>query len=124
MQQVCNFFKTIGRTIKSIFRNSMLASTTLFMILMIHFLAPVCLLQNLLFLVFAGSLGLHLPTLVAGRVLYSGLGWLGAAEPVLLVGLLVWAGHKIAVRRQPLFEQGFWTNRFNNLRVVINNRND
>ena len=117
MEHVANIFKSVVGTMKTIFRNSMLATSTVLMILLIHFLAPVSILQNILFLILASSLGLHLPTLVAGQVIFCSLGCLGAAEPVLLVGLLVWAMHKLMVRRVPLFDQGYWSNRINSFRV-------
>merc|ERR1712211_174369 len=89
----------------------------------LHLLTPSYLLHNLAFLVLAGGLGLPLDVLLAGQGLRWLLGCLAAAEPLLLIGLLVWAGHKVTVRKLPLVDRQYWINRMGNLRVVINQQN-
>jgi len=111
---------TLMQTLRQLFRNSMKATSFVMMILVLHLLTPSYLLHNLAFLVLAGGLGLPLDVLLAGQVLRWLLGCLAAAEPLLLIGLLVWAGHKVTVRKLPLVDRQYWINRMGNLRVVIN----
>jgi len=114
------FIKHLFETMRQVFRNSLMATSVFFGVMTVWLLTPTCLLQGAAFLVLASGLGLPMPVLVAGQVLRGAVGCLGAAEPLLLVGLLVWAVHKMAVRRQPLVDRGYWRNRLGNLGAVIN----
>lgn len=97
----------------------------MFAILFLYLLTPTCLLHSAAFLLLAAGAGLHLPTLLAGQLLHAVLGGLGAAEPVLLVGLLVWAGHKMLVRRRPLVDGAYWRGRMAGWREeVVNSCNN
>ena len=68
-------------------------------------LLPNSLLYSAAFLLLAGGLGLHLPTLVAGHVLY---GLLSCFDPFLLIVISLWALHKTFIRRKPLIDMQFW----------------
>jgi len=114
------FIKHLMETMRQVFKNSLMATWVFLGVMLVWLLTPTCLLQGAAFLVLASGLGLPVPVLVAGQVLRGAVGCLGAAEPLLLVGLLVWAVHKMAVRRQPLVDRGYWRNRFGNLGVIIN----
>jgi len=76
--------------------------------LLLLLLTPSWLFRVGVYLALAGWLGLHLPTLLAGHVLYLAVGGLACAEPLLAVGVLLWAAHKRLVRRQPLVDGEYW----------------
>ena len=119
-----SFFTTVGSVLRRVFQTSAMVSSTLFALFLLHLLAPTGLVHHALFLAVAGGLGLHLPTLLAGQLLHAVLRGLFFVEPLLLVGLLVWAGHKRLVRRAPLFNEAAWRHRFNVFRQdVVNHCN-
>jgi len=76
--------------------------------LLLLLLTPSWLFRVGAYLVLAGWLGLHVPTLLVGHVLYLVVSGLACAEPLLAVGLLLWAAHKRLVRRQPLVDRDYW----------------
>jgi hypothetical protein len=76
--------------------------------LVLLLLTPSCVFRLVAYLTLAGGLGLHLPTLLVGHLLYLVVSGLAFAEPLLVVGLLLWAGHKLVVRRRPLFDRNYW----------------
>jgi hypothetical protein len=76
--------------------------------LLLLLLTPSWLFRVGVYLALAGWLGLHLPTLLAGHVLYLAVGGLACAEPLLAVGVVLWAAHKRLVRRQPLVDGEYW----------------
>lgn len=76
--------------------------------LLLLLVTPSCVFRLAACLALAKWLGLHLPTLVAGHLLYVVVGGLAHMEPLLLIGLLLWAGHKVLVRRQPLVDRNYW----------------
>merc|ERR1711902_436844 len=114
------FLAKFGRTVKNIVHCSTKVSCLFFMLILIHILTPSGILQNIVFMVLAAGMGLHMPTLLAGQMLWAGVGCLRLFEPFLLVGILVFSLHKMMVRREPLFDHQFWRNRFGSLRVEIN----
>lgn len=114
------FLARFGRAVKNIVHCSTKVSCLFFMLIFIHILTPVAIIQNIVFMVLAAGMGLHMPTLLAGQMLWAGVGCLRLFEPFLLVGVLVFSLHKMLVRREPLFDQQFWRNRFGSLRVEIN----
>ena len=71
-------------------------------------LLPNSLLYSAAYLLLAAGLGLHLPTLVAGRVLYALLSW---SDPFFLAVVSLWAVHKTFIRRKPLVDMKFWKRR-------------
>jgi len=71
-------------------------------------LLPNTLLYNAAFFLLAGGLGLHLPTLVAGHVLYA---LLCSFDPLFLALVSIWAVHKTVVRRKPLIDINHWKRR-------------
>jgi len=119
------FFTTLGGVLRRIFQTSAVVSSTLLAMFLLHLLAPTGLLHHALFLLLAGGLGLHLPTLLAGQLLHAVLRGLWFVEPLLLVGLLVWAAHRRLVHRgAPLFNEAAWRHRFNVFRQdVVNHCN-
>ena len=68
-------------------------------------LLPNNLLYNVAFFLLAGGLGLHLPTLVAGHVLYA---LFCSFDPLFLALVSMWAVHKTVVRRKPLIDINHW----------------
>ena len=68
-------------------------------------LLPNSLLYSAALLFLAGGIGLHLPTLVAGHVLY---GLLTCFDPFFLTAISLWALHKTFIRRKPLINIQFW----------------
>jgi len=71
-------------------------------------LLPNTLLYNAAFFLLAGGLGLHLPTLVAGHVLYA---LLCSFDPLFLALVSIWAVHKTVVSRKPLININHWKRR-------------
>merc|ERR1719250_158602 len=71
-------------------------------------LLPNTLLYNAAFFLLAGGLGLHLPTLVAGHVLYA---LLCSFDPLFLALVSIWAVHKTVVKRKPLIDINHWKRR-------------
>jgi len=69
---------------------------------------PRFLLYSCLFLFFATHLGLHVPTLIAGHLLY---GLLTCFDPFFLTLISCWAFHKIFIRKRPLVDVEFWKRR-------------
>merc|ERR1712018_783857 len=69
---------------------------------------PNTLLYNAAFFLLAGGLGLHLPTLVAGHVLYA---LFCCFDPFLLALVSIWAVHKTMIRRKPLIDVNLWKRR-------------
>jgi len=117
------FLKNLGQILKTVFQCTTRVSSLVFMLVFIHLLTPVALLQNLVFMVIASGLGLHMPTLLAGQLLWAGVSCLKMFEPFFLAGLLIFSAHKVFVRKEPLIDQQFWRNRFANFRVNFNNTN-
>merc|ERR1712013_471475 len=66
------------------------------------------LIYNAAFFLLAGGLGLHLPTLVAGHVLYA---LFCCFDPFFLALVSLWAGHKTMIRRKPLIDVNLWKRR-------------
>lgn len=108
------FFTNLGKILKNVIQCTTRVSSLVFMLVFIHLLTPVALLQNIVFMVLAAGLGLHMPTLLAGQLLWAGVGCLRMFEPFFLAGLLIFTVHKIFVRKEPLIDQQFWRNRFAN----------
>merc|ERR1719422_2690614 len=71
-------------------------------------LLPNTLLYNAAFFLLAGGLGLHLPTLVAGHVLYALICSFG---PLSLALVSIWVVHKTIIRRKPLIDVNLWKRR-------------
>lgn len=115
------FFTNLGQILKTVLQCTTRISSLIFMLVFIHLLTPVALLQNLVFMVLAAGLGLHMPTLLAGQLLWAGVGCLRMFEPFFLAGLLIFSAHKVFVRKEPLIDQHFWRNRFANFRVNFDN---
>jgi len=105
-------------TIHLFLRRCMLAFPVVGLISLLYLLTPACLLHAVAYVVVAAGLGLPVTSLLAGALLYIVLGMF---EPLLLTGLLVWAVHKMVVRKVALIDGAYWRNRFDNLRIVINN---
>merc|ERR1712243_132822 len=81
--------------------------------IIIMFVSTISLLPNTLlyyaaFFLLAGGLGLHLPTLVAGHVLYA---LFCCFDPFFLALVSLWAVHKTMVRRKPLININHWKRR-------------
>merc|ERR1711982_285083 len=68
-------------------------------------LMPKTLISSLMFMILASSLGLHLPTIFAGHLIYS---IIHSFDPFFLALVGVWAVHKRCIRGQPLFSARYW----------------
>jgi len=68
-------------------------------------LLPNTFIHNAAFFLLAGGLGLHLPTLVAGHVLYA---LFCCFDPFFLALVSLWAVHKTMIRRKPLIDVNLW----------------
>lgn len=117
------FLANLGKILKNVFYCTTRVSSLAFLLIFLHMLTPVALLQNLVFMVLAAGLGLHLPTLMAGQLLWAGVGCLRVFEPFFLAGILIFSVHKMFVRREPLINQEFWRSRFINFRSFADNFN-
>ena len=117
------FLANLGKILKNVFYCTTRVSSLVFLLIFLHLLTPVALLQNLVFMVLAAGLGLHLPTLMAGQLLWAGVGCLRVFEPFFMAGILIFSVHKMFVRREPLIDQEFWRNRFINFRGFADNFN-
>eukprot|EP00092_Neocalanus_flemingeri_P034243 GFUD01037240.1.p1 GENE.GFUD01037240.1~~GFUD01037240.1.p1 ORF type:complete len:226 (+),score=40.45 GFUD01037240.1:129-806(+) len=71
-------------------------------------LLPNSLLYSAVYLLLAAGLGLPLPTLLAGHVLYA---LLNCFDPLFVVVISIWAAHKTFIRRKPLVDVQFWKRR-------------
>ena len=107
------FLANLGRILKIVFYCTTRVISLAFLLIYLLSLPQVTLLQNLVFMVLAAGLGLHLPTLMAGQLLWFGVGCL--FDPFYLTGILMFSLYKMFVRREPLIDQEFWRSRFINL---------
>merc|ERR1712173_90918 len=79
------------------------------LILMITiFLMPRSIIYSAVFMMLSAGLGLHMPTLVAGQVLY---GLLSLADPFLMAFICIFAIHKTVIRKKPLIDMNYWKRR-------------
>merc|ERR1719318_1368993 len=92
----------------ALFTRCLVVFLTIIMFITTVSLLPNSLLYSAAFFLLAGGLGLHLPTLVAGHVLYS---LLSCFDPFLLIVISIWAMHKTFIRRKPLVDLQFWKRR-------------
>merc|ERR1712106_1141997 len=100
----------IARALKSsaIFTKGLVVFLAIIMFVTIVSLLPKTLFLNAAFFLLAAGLGLHLPTLVAGHVLYA---LFTCFDPFFLTLVSIWTIHKTFVRRKPLVDTQFWKRR-------------
>jgi len=100
----------IGRVLKfsRIFTRGLILFLVTLMFVSTISLLPNTLLYNAAFFLLAGGLGLHLPTLVAGHVLYA---LFCCFDPFFLALVSLWAVHKTMIRRKPLIDVNLWKRR-------------
>merc|ERR1719219_207409 len=87
---------------------------TFFLVLLLLFtirLLPTSLLTSSLYFCLAAGLGLPLPTLLAGHILHC---FVSMFDPFFACLVVVWAIHKMLVKRRPLIDTQFWMRRFAN----------
>merc|ERR1711945_44625 len=82
------------------------------------FLMPRSIIYSAVFMMLSAGLGLHMPTLVAGQILY---GVLSLTDPLLMTAICVWAVHKTAIQKKPLIDLEYWKRR---IARVEGNRED
>merc|ERR1719219_3190489 len=90
---------------------------TFFLVLLLLFtirLLPTSLLTSNLYLCLAAGLGLPLPTLLMGHLLHC---FVSMFDPFFACLVVVWALHKMFVRRRPLMDTQFWMRRWTNARL-------
>ena len=69
-QQSYQFPANLGKILKIMFYSTTRVSSLAFLIFFLHMMTTVSLLQNIVFMVLAAVLGLHLPTMMAGQLLW------------------------------------------------------
>merc|ERR1719410_1423145 len=93
------------RQFSSVFTRSLSVVLTLVAAFSLLSLMPKALISSLMFMIIASSLGLHLPTIFAGHLIYS---IIHSFDPFFLALVGVWAVHKKFIRGQPLFNVRYW----------------
>jgi len=89
------------RHFTTIFGDTFRVVSTIFLILFLLSMMPNFIISNVVFMFIAGALGLHLPSVVAGNII---LMILGNLHPLILIMLAMWAYHRTAVLKKPLFK--------------------
>jgi len=97
-----------AQKLSRIFTRGLILLMSIIMFVSTISLLPNTLLYNAAFFLLAGGLGLHLPTLVAGHVLYA---LLCSFDPLFLALVSIWAVHKTVVSRKPLININHWKRR-------------
>merc|ERR1719297_454166 len=93
------------RQFSAVFTRSLSVLLTLVAAFSLLSLMPKALISSLMFMIIASSLGLHLPTIFAGHLIYS---IIHTFDPFFLALVGVWAVHKRCIRGQPLFSARYW----------------
>ena len=93
------------RQFTAVFTRSLTVLLTLVAAFSLLSLMPKALISSLMFMILASSLGLHLPTIFAGHLIYS---IIHSFDPFFLALVGVWAVHKRCIRGQPLFSARYW----------------
>jgi len=93
------------RQFSAVFTRSLSVVLTLIAAFSLLSLMPKALISSLMFMIIASSLGLHLPTIFAGHLIYS---LIHSFDPFFLALVGVWAVHKKFIRGQPLFNARYW----------------
>merc|ERR1712004_804638 len=93
------------RQFSAVFTRSLSVVLTLVAAFSLLSLMPKALISSLMFMIIASSLGLHLPTIFAGHLIYS---IIYSFDPFFLALVGVWAVHKKFIRGQPLFNARYW----------------
>lgn len=78
------------------------------LLLITIFLMPRSIIYSAVFMMLSAGLGLHMPTLVAGQVLYALLSF---TDPLLITFICIFAIHKTVVRKKPLIDMNYWKRR-------------
>merc|ERR1711963_1030564 len=71
-------------------------------------LMPRSIIYSAVFMMLSAGLGLHMPTLVVGQILY---GLISLTDPLLMTLICVWAVHKTAIKKRPLIDLDYWKRR-------------
>ena len=77
-------------------------------LLLTIFLMPRSIIYSAVFMMLSAGLGLHMPTLVAGQVLYALLSF---TDPFLMTFICIFAIHKTVIRKKPLLDLNYWKRR-------------
>merc|ERR1712141_853538 len=77
-------------------------------LLMTIFLMPRSIIYSAVFMMLSAGLGLHMPTLVAGQMLYALLSF---TDPFLMTFICMFAIHKTVIRKKPLIDLNYWKRR-------------
>merc|ERR1712154_744324 len=72
------------------------------------FLMPRSIISSAVFMMLSAGLGLHMPTLVAGQMLYALLSF---TDPLLMTFICIFAVHKTVIRKKPLIDLNYWKRR-------------
>merc|ERR1711913_33774 len=78
------------------------------LLLLTIFIMPRSIIYSAVFMMLSAGLGLHMPTLVAGQVLYALLSF---TDPLLMTFICIFAIHKTVVRKKPLIDLSYWKRR-------------
>merc|ERR1712203_423656 len=72
------------------------------------FLMPRSIIYSAVFMMLSAGLGLHMPTLMAGQMLYA---LLSMTDPFLMTFICMFAIHKTVIRKKPLIDLNYWKRR-------------
>merc|ERR1712213_95964 len=72
------------------------------------FLMARSIIYSAVFMMLSAGLGLHMPTLVAGQMLYALLSF---TDPLLMTFICIFAVHKTVIRKKPLIDLNYWKRR-------------
>merc|ERR1712062_964134 len=72
------------------------------------FLMSRSIVYSAVFMMLSAGLGLHMPTLVAGQIIYC---LISLIDPFLMTLICVWALHKTAIKKKPLIDLEYWKRR-------------
>merc|ERR1711913_240663 len=78
------------------------------LLLLTIFIMPRSIIYSAVFMMLSAGLGLHMPTLVAGQVLYALLSF---TDPLLMTFICIFAIHKTVLRKKPLIDLNYWKRR-------------
>merc|ERR1712183_384765 len=77
-------------------------------LLLTIFLMPRSIIYSAVFMMLSAALGLHMPTLMAGQMLYA---LLSMTDPFLMTFICMFAIHKTVIRKKPLIDLNYWKGR-------------
>merc|ERR1712061_772864 len=99
------------RHFSAVFTRSMFSVFSVVMIICLLNAIPNTIISSILFMMICTGFGLHLPTILAAKVLHS---FLMNMNPFFLTIFSIWAFHKTVIQKRPLFNMSYWRRHFSN----------